>query len=157
MEVFASATAIAVASIPEGMAVAVTVILALGMKETVKKNALTRKLLAAETLGSVDVICSDKTGTLTEGVMRLEKIISVQNDYTLSTLSSDKKDYQLADFIKTFQAGILCNNAILGKEGNKDVGSALEIGLPKAATNFQIIHQNIKKFFSVDEIPFNSR
>jgi len=157
MEVFASATAIAVASIPEGMAVAVTVILALGMKETVKKNALTRKLLAAETLGSVDVICSDKTGTLTEGVMRLEKIISVQNDYTLSTLSSDKKDYQLADFIKTFQAGILCNNAILGKEGNKDVGSALEIAFLKAAVNFQIdTSKYLKNSSRLDEMPFNS-
>ncbi len=69
-EIFPVAVALAVAAIPEGLAVALTVILAIGMQRILKQRALVRKLMAAETLGGVSVICCDKTGTLTEGKMR---------------------------------------------------------------------------------------
>ncbi|MFC1790416.1 cation-translocating P-type ATPase [Patescibacteria group bacterium] len=70
-EMFSLSVAVAVAAIPEGLVVSLTVILTLGMQRILKKKGLVRRLLAAETLGSVDVICVDKTGTLTEGKMKV--------------------------------------------------------------------------------------
>ena len=75
-EIFPVAVALAVAAIPEGLAVALTVILAIGMQRILKQRALVRKLMAAETLGGVSVICCDKTGTLTEGKMRVVKALT---------------------------------------------------------------------------------
>ncbi len=72
-EIFSTSVALAVAAIPEGMAVSLTVILAVGMQRILKRKALVRRLVAAETLGSVTVIATDKTGTLTEGLMRVTK------------------------------------------------------------------------------------
>ncbi|MBI4034769.1 MAG: cation-transporting P-type ATPase, partial [Candidatus Chisholmbacteria bacterium] len=74
LEMFKTGVAVAVAAIPEGLVVALTVILALGMQRILKRKALVRRLLAAETLGSVSVICADKTGTLTEGKMRVTRV-----------------------------------------------------------------------------------
>lgn len=73
LEMFTTSVAVAVAAIPEGLVVTLTVILALGMQKILKRKAIVRKLLAAETLGSVSLICSDKTGTLTEGKMQVVK------------------------------------------------------------------------------------
>ena len=156
-EIFSAATAIAVAAIPEGLAVAVTVILALGMKQTVKKKALARNLLAAETLGSITVICSDKTGTLTEGVMKLEEIVSFSNQFKISHLLDETKPNELPDFFSAFKIGLLCNNAVLAKKGSPDLGSAVEIALLKSAANFGFSREN----FLVDsprlaELPFSS-
>jgi Ca2+-transporting ATPase len=157
LEIFSAATAIAVAAIPEGLAVAVTVILALGMKKTVKKKALTRNLLAAETLGSISVICSDKTGTLTEGVMQLEKIVSHSDQFEISHLLDETKPNELPDFISAFKIGLLCNNAILGKNGSRNLGSALEVALLKAATNFGFSRENfLAGSPRLAELPFNS-
>lgn len=75
IEIFTTAVAVAVAAIPEGLPVAMTVILALGMQRLLKKQGLVRKLASAETLGSTSVICTDKTATLTEGRMKVEQVI----------------------------------------------------------------------------------
>ncbi len=77
-EMFITAVAVAVAAIPEGLPVAMTVILALGMQRILKAGGLVRKLSSAETLGSTSVICTDKTGTLTEGKMKVSGIISAE-------------------------------------------------------------------------------
>ncbi len=73
MDIFPTSVAIAVSAIPEGLVVSLTAILALGMQRILRRKALVRKLVAAETLGGVTVICADKTGTLTEGKMRVVK------------------------------------------------------------------------------------
>jgi len=157
LELFSSATAIAVAAIPEGMSVAVTVILALGMKQVVKKKALARKLLAAETLGSITVICSDKTGTLTEGVMRLEKIVSFSNEFNIAELVTEKKIVEEGDFLDAFKIGLLCNNAVLAEDGESDLGSALEVSLLKSAVDLKISRENfLTKSPKLAELPFSS-
>lgn len=75
VEMFTTAVAVAVAAIPEGLPVAMTVILALGMQRILKKKGLVRKLASAETLGSTSIICTDKTATLTEGKMKVDEVI----------------------------------------------------------------------------------
>ncbi len=88
---FSIAVAIAVAAIPEGMVVSLTVILSLGMQRILKKQAIVRRLASAETLGSVNVLCVDKTGTLTEGIMRVVET-------------------KLTDHAKAIQTAVLANN-----------------------------------------------
>ena len=82
---------LAIAAVPEGLLIAVTVILVLGMRKILKRNGLVKKLLAVETLGSVTVICTDKTGTLTEGRMRVNRA-------------------DLLDEERAWQTMVLCNN-----------------------------------------------
>jgi len=77
-EMFTTSVAVAVASIPEGLPVAMTVILALGMQRILKRQGLVRKMMAAETLGSTSVICTDKTGTLTQAKMKVSEVYPPQ-------------------------------------------------------------------------------
>lgn len=89
---------LAIAAVPEGLLIAVTVILVLGMRKILKRNGLVKRLLAVETLGSVTVICTDKTGTLTEGLMRVSK-------------------YELDDPERALQTMVFCNDL----EGSVDI------------------------------------
>lgn len=91
---FTTSVAVAVAAIPEGLAVSLTVILAIGMQRILHRRALVRKLMAAETLGSVTVICADKTGTLTEGIMRVTETVFMDEKLGVQAaiLSNDKRD-----------------------------------------------------------------
>lgn len=98
LEMLRFSIVLAIAAVPEGLLIAVTVILVLGMRKILKRNGLVKKLLAVETLGSVTVICTDKTGTLTEGRMRV-----TQSD--------------LVDQVRAFEAMVLCNDL----EGPVDV------------------------------------
>lgn len=94
VSMFTTSVAVAVAAIPEGMVVSLTVILAIGMQRILKKKALVRKLLAAETLGSVTTIASDKTGTLTEGLMRVSKaeLVNLQEALRAAVLANNLED-----------------------------------------------------------------
>jgi Ca2+-transporting ATPase len=78
---------LAIAAVPEGLLIAVTVILVLGMRKILKRNGLVKRLLAVETLGSVKVICTDKTGTLTEGRMRVSKSEIIDQQRALQTMA----------------------------------------------------------------------
>ena len=77
---------LAIAAVPEGLLIAVTVILVLGMRKILKRQGLAKKLLAVETLGSVTVICTDKTGTLTEGRMRVSRLALTDSERALQTM-----------------------------------------------------------------------
>ena len=157
LNILISAMAISVAAIPEGLSVAVTVIIAVGMKNLVKHKALTRKLLAAETLGSITVICSDKTGTLTEGKMRLEEIISYSGRLALAKLSGKKDAEKLKEYMLALKTGVLCNNAIFDSESLKESGSALEVSFLKVAVDLGVSQADlIKEEPRVSELPFNS-
>lgn len=85
ISMFALAVAIAVSAIPEGMTISLTVVLSVGMQRILDKKALVRRLVSAETLGSVSTLCVDKTGTLTEGIMRVVKWKLVDHDKAIKT------------------------------------------------------------------------
>jgi len=135
LEMFQTAVALAVAAIPEGLGISVTIVLAIGMQRMSRHNALTRRLIAAETLGSVSVICTDKTGTITEGQMRVDEITGNRE--------------------KTLEAMMLCNDAVA--EDGKARGTATERALLDAALQAGLHPVELSKRFSrLAERPFDS-
>jgi Ca2+-transporting ATPase len=161
-EMLETGVAIGVSSIPEGMTVAVTFILALGMQRILKEKALTRKLVAAETLGSTTVICSDKTGTLTEGKMHVAHIIIGENEYELKTLGSRQDPAEAEAVSLALQVGMMCNDANVENPDDelsvwRFIGSPTEVALLKAAIqaglNKKMLLKNEPK---IAEVPFSS-
>jgi Ca2+-transporting ATPase len=115
IEIFTIAVAIAVAAIPEGLLVAVTIILAVGMQRILKSGSLVRRLVAAETLGSVSIICTDKTGTLTKGTMQVDHIVTsgasflVNNDFVKEQLNVGAD----GDHMEAIRIGIIASDAVI--------------------------------------------
>jgi len=162
LEIIETAVAVGVASIPEGLTVAVTFILALGMQRILKKRALVKKLIAAETLGSITVICTDKTGTLTEGKMHVAHIVIGEKEFEVDTPGSrkTKEEAQLTEF--ALQIGMMCNNASI--ENPKDelaswrfIGSPTDSVLLSAAVQAGLRKEELLKIEPrIDELPFKS-
>jgi len=163
---FLASVALIVAAIPEMLPMIVTGILALAAAAMVKRNALIRRLPAAETLGCATVICSDKTGTLTKNEMTVLRIYSGGKEYRVSGVgyepegkfSAGEETIDLTQgnhaLVETLRAGCLCNNGALTKDENRHyiVGDptegALIVSAAKAGIN--------EKLPRLDEIPFES-
>ncbi|NMB48372.1 HAD-IC family P-type ATPase [Candidatus Kuenenbacteria bacterium] len=118
-QIFVTAVAISVAIIPEGLLIVMTVILAFGMQRILKEKALTKQLLAAETLGSTTVICTDKTGTITDGEMRVVEVATLDYNFNLFDGQTKKDEQGGNELIKLLKIGVLCNNAYIE---NPEVG-----------------------------------
>lgn len=160
VDMFLTAVSVAVAVVPEGLPAVVTITLALGGQRMLKRHALIRKLPAVETLGSVTVICSDKTGTLTQNKMTVT-IVDLPNqtiDFNTEKLSNGEPAHHL-DFAMT--ALVLCNDAILEsgeKEGEeKVIGDPTETALLVAGAGRDLFKNDLQESLPrVKEIPFDS-
>lgn len=168
--IFLEAVAMAVGTIPEGLPAVVTITLAIGVSRMAKRKAIIRKLPAVETLGSTTVICSDKTGTLTQNEMTVQKILAgdsivdvlgtgyhPEGEYSLDGVELKSGDMPLLNEI--LKSGLLCNDSKLVEkednwivEGDPTEGALISSGL-KASYTLESLN---KEFPRVDTIPFES-
>ena len=173
VDMFMVAVSLAIAAVPEGLPAVVTIVLALGMQEMIKRHALIRKLPAVETLGSATTICSDKTGTLTQ-----DKMMAVQMyvDRTILSISGDgyKPAGEFSDNGRPvdlsgypgsnllLRAGLLCNDARLEPDPDNDgnwrmVGDPTEGALVVAAAKAGFWREELERDYPrLAEIPFDS-
>lgn len=161
-EMFMTAISLAVAAVPEGLPAIVTVVLAIGMKRMVSKNVLTKNLSSVETLGSTTVICSDKTGTLTQNKMNVKKVFDLNEevDVTGSGYSSDGKigeNYDVNKLRMLLLASALCNDSEINEQGNGVIGDPTEGALVVFARKAKYDYKELREKYSrIQEYPFDS-
>ena len=170
LEMFMAAVALAVGAIPEGLPAAITVTLAIGVARMARRRAIVRRLPAVETLGSTTVICSDKTGTLTENQMTVRELWAAGDRYEVSgdgyapigtiSLGGDPAHIEGAVH-ELLMAGVLCNDASLVESAEGQWGiagdpteAALLVVARKAGMNEYLLRDAAARF---DEIPFDAR
>ncbi|MBT4277210.1 HAD-IC family P-type ATPase [Candidatus Falkowbacteria bacterium] len=163
-EMFLVSVAVVVAAVPEGLLPALVVILAVGMQKILKKQGLVKKMMAAETLGSVSVICADKTGTLTQGEMRVDRIIT--EDFILHAKKENLKNIinkeEAPNHYLALKAGLLCNDVFVEDDNDKMKepvfrGNPTEKALYLAGTQAGFEKDELEKEEKrIAEIPFDS-
>ena len=156
-DMFLIAISLAVAAIPEGLAAIVAIVLALGVTRMSKINAIIKKLPAVETLGSVTIICSDKTGTLTQNRMTVVEHFTLQGNKTISeqVVKSEACVELSADEQLMARSFLLCNDASI--EGKEETGDPTESALLAYAQKAGLVKSTQEaKYPRIDERPFDS-
>ncbi len=173
-EAFLAVVALAVAAIPEGLPAILTITLALGVQRMASRNAIIRRLPAVETLGSVTVICTDKTGTLTRNEMSVEGVLLAGSDWTVTgsgyipegqfELEGEARDPgEDSTLIQTIRAGLLCNEAEFAREPEKGSGERVLQGDPTEGALLVLAekagldrHEEEAEWERLDLLPFES-
>ena len=152
IHMFMTAVSLAVAAIPEGLVAVSTIVLAIGVQKMVKRNAIVKRLPAVETLGSATVICSDKTGTLTQNKMTVQKIFL--NSETKNLEDIKEKDIN-GDLNKLVYSNMLCNDTKISRDG-KLTGDPTETALVDMAFKLDFDPSIYDRTPRLDEVPFDS-
>ncbi len=164
-DIFMTSVSLAVAAIPEGLTVVVTVVLAMGMQKMVKCNAIIKRLSAVETLGSTTVICSDKTGTLTQNKMTIQKLYDASGHYNVSGTGyspegeiTDEAGNVPASFPdRLIEGALLCNDATYDPANQTIVGDPTEAAMVVLAYKHGMKKAEWEsRYPRVQEIPFDS-
>jgi Ca2+-transporting ATPase len=171
-DMFMTGISLAVAAVPEGLPAVVTIVLALGVQQMIKRNVIIRRLPAVETLGATTVICSDKTGTLTQNQMTVQKLVTVDREIDVEgsgyepfgQFKQNKKSIQTSDdktLSLLLKAAALCNNSSLKQDPDNQhwdiIGDPTEGALIVAAAKAGYQEEDLKnKYPRLKELPFDS-